>query len=142
MKEQNLGNHTRVVPSYHLVTTPLALLLLIGSIVNLVKSYPEQWLQPALLVLASVVIVSCVLHSRMFALRAQDRAIRAEENLRHYVLTGKPLHPDTRMGQVIALRFASDQEFPVLAEKAIKEGLRNREIKKAIKQWKADYYRV
>lgn len=142
MKEQNLGNHTRLAPGFHFFSTPLAALLLIGSIVNLVRSVNGDWLPAALLVLASVVITSCLIHARMFALKVQDRAIRAEENLRHYVLTGKLLHPDTRMGQVIALRFAADEELPALAETAIREKLRNREIKKAIRQWKADYHRV
>ena len=142
MKEQHIGNHIRLRPSFHFVTIPLAVLLLIGSIVNLVNTYEQNWLQGSLLVLGSIVMLSCLVHSRIFALRAQDRAIRAEENLRHYVLTGKPLHPETRMGQVIALRFASDEEFPELAEKTIREQLRNREIKKAIRQWKADYHRV
>ena len=80
--------------------------------------------------------------SRGFALKAQDRAIRAEENLRHYVLTGKLLDKQLRMGQIIALRFASDEELPALAQKAAEENLSNKQIKAAIRNWRADTYRV
>jgi hypothetical protein len=81
-------------------------------------------------------------YTRQFPLKAQDRAIRAEENLRHYVLTGKLLPAELRMGQIIALRFAPDEEFLPLIDRAIKEGLSQKEIKMAIKNWKPDYYRV
>ena len=79
---------------------------------------------------------------RIFALKAQDRAIRAEENLRHFALTGKLLPAQLRIGQIIALRFASDEEFPALAAKAAAENLSNKEIKLSIQHWRADWYRV
>ena len=80
--------------------------------------------------------------ARTFALKAQDRAIRAEEGLRHYVLTGKLLDPRLQVGQIIALRFASDAEFPALAQKAAESGMSNKEIKQSVKNWRADTYRV
>jgi len=82
------------------------------------------------------------LYTRVFALKAQDRAIRAEENFRHFILTGKPLDGRLRMTQIIALRFAPDDEFPPLAKKAVEEKLRSKEIKAAIQNWKADHNRV
>ncbi len=81
-------------------------------------------------------------YSRAFALKAQDRAIRAEENLRHFILTGKPLDKGLRIGQIIALRFAGDEEFPSLVQRASAENLSGKEIKMQIKNWKADLYRV
>jgi len=57
-------------------------------------------------------------------------------------LTGKLLPANLRIGQVIALRFASDDEFVGLAEKAAKDGLSSKEIKQSIQQWRADHYRV
>ncbi|HQR02260.1 MAG TPA: DUF6526 family protein, partial [Ferruginibacter sp.] len=81
-------------------------------------------------------------YSRAFALRAQDRAIRAEENFRHFLATGKPLDARLRMGQIVALRFAGDDEFVALAQKAAEEKMSAREIKQAIKNWKADYNRA
>ena len=80
--------------------------------------------------------------SRAFALKAQDRAIRAEENLRHFALTGKLLDSRLSISQVIALRFASDEELVALSKKAADEKLSNKQIKEQIKNWRGDYYRV
>ena len=87
-----------------------------------------------------MIIVS--FYARMFALTVQNRAIRAEENLRYYVLTGKLLPAAIRMSQVIALRFAPDEEFVALVDRAINEKLSSKEIKQAIKNWKGDYHRA
>jgi hypothetical protein len=78
----------------------------------------------------------------MFAVTAQDRAIRAEENLRHYVLTGKLLDPRLSVWQVIALRFASDDEFAALAARAAQENLEPKAIKQAVQHWRPDLHRV
>jgi hypothetical protein len=86
--------------------------------------------------------VLTALLGRMFAVKAQDRAIRAEENLRHFVLTGKLLDPRLAIRQVIGLRFASDAEFVALAKRAADENLSERAIKQAVQQWKPDTYRV
>jgi hypothetical protein len=80
--------------------------------------------------------------ARTFALKAQDRAIRAEENLRHYVLTGKLLDRRLSVGQIVGLRFASDEEFPALAQKAAESGLAQKEIKRSVKNWRADHDRL
>ena len=78
----------------------------------------------------------------MFALTVQNRAIRAEENLRYFVLTGKLLPAGIRMSQVIALRFAPDEEFVDLVDRALNEQLSAKEIKQAVKNWKGDYHRA
>ena len=83
-----------------------------------------------------------VWYIRIFPLRAQDRAIRAEERLRYYMLTKKEYPQTLRMSQIIALRFASDEEFAALLDRAVKEELSANEIKMAITNWKGDYYRV
>lgn len=79
---------------------------------------------------------------RTYALKAQDRAIRAEENLRHFILTAKPFDSRLNIRQIIALRFASDEELPALAKKAAEEKLRSKEIKQQIKDWREDNYRI
>ena len=79
---------------------------------------------------------------RAFPLAVQDRAIRAEENLRYFSLTGKLLDKGLTMSQIIALRFANDNEFVELAEKALKDNMSNKEIKQAIKNWRADNHRA
>jgi hypothetical protein len=119
-------------------------LTLIGSLVNLYKSWGdhERFYSAALIVVLSFCVLLAALLSRMFALKAQDRAIRAEENLRHFVLTGKLLDARLSIRQVIALRFAVDSEFVPLAAKAAAESLPPDAIKQAIGNWRADTYRV
>jgi hypothetical protein len=80
--------------------------------------------------------------ARSFALKAQDRAIRSEENLRYFAMTGKLLDSRLTVRQIIGLRFASDDEFVALAKRAAEENLSEDDIKKAVKNWKADTYRV
>ena len=92
--------------------------------------------------LVTIGLLLVALFSRSFALKAQDRAIRAEENLRHFVLAGKLLDPKLTLRQIIGLRFASDGEFVALAQKAAASGMSEKEIKKAITNWKADHDRV
>lgn len=68
--------------------------------------------------------------------------MRAEENFRHYMLTGKPLDTRFTLSQIIALRFASDEEFVELCATAINENLSADAIKKSIETWKPDVLRV
>lgn len=142
MKTQNYANHARFVPLYHFFTVLGTIVLLIGSIVNLYKSSGENLYNASLIVFGSLLLTLVAFYARVFALKAQDRAIKAEENFRHYVLTGKILNNKLTVRQIIGLRFASDEEFPELAKKAVNENLSEKDIKKAIKNWKADNYRV
>ena len=139
---QNYKNHRQVVVTYHGLTWLPAIALLIGSVINLVNSSKENLYSASLIVLIALLIISILLHARSFALRAQDRAIRSEENLRHFILTGRPLDARLTLGQVIALRFASDEEFPALAQRAAEEKLTNKQIKLEVKHWRADYHRA
>jgi len=142
MKEQNFKNHSKWVPGYHFVSFLAIVVLIVGSIRNLMLFSDENVYTGTLLVLISFLFLFMFYFVRVFALRAQDRAIRSEENFRHYLLTGKQLPANLKMRQVIGLRFASDKEFPTLVSKAVKDKLSEKEIKQAVKQWKTDYYRV
>lgn len=142
MQEQNFKNHTRLVKGYHGLTFLLILALLIGSIVNLCHSAKENLYSASLICVASIILVLLFWFIRAFALKAQDRAIRAEESLRYFILTGKALPTQLRLSQIIALRFAGDAEFIELVKKAVDEKLSAKEIKLSIKNWKADYHRV
>lgn len=142
MSLQEYKNHTRYVPLWHFITSAAIIAVITGSVFNLIKSSGDNLYSASLIVVISLILASIYWYARSFALRAQDRAIRAEENLRHFVLTGKPLDHRLRMGQIIALRFASDLEFPELAQKAADKGLRSKTIKKMIKDWRADHHRV
>jgi len=142
MAEQQFSNHARMHPLYHYVTAPLVLVGLIGSIVNLVNAEPSNFYSASLIVLAFVILLFIGAMLRTYALKAQDRAIRAEESLRYFILTGKAIDTRLRMGQIVALRFASDDEFVALAEKAAAEGLSGKQIKQLIQHWRPDYRRI
>jgi hypothetical protein len=144
MATQNYANHRQFVPLFHFVLLPALLLTLIGSFVNLGKSWGdhERLYSAALIVVLCLCAVIVSFLARIFALKAQDRAIRAEENFRHFVMTGKPLDPRLTVRQVIALRFASDAEFAALAKRAADESMPPDTIKRAVKNWREDTYRV
>ena len=142
MKEQNFRNHSRYIILWTFITPLLLIAILGGSIVNLIHADAHTHYSAALILLISLVLLIIYWYARRFALKAQDRAIRAEENFRHFILTGKPLDTRLRMSQIIALRFAPDDEFPSLAKKAADEKLHSKEIKAAIKNWRADHNRV
>ena len=144
MTEQNYKNHRQTVPMFHIVLFALLALTLIGSFVNLFQSLGDhQRLYSASLIVALTLAALFVMFfSRIFALKAQDRAIRAEENLRHFAQTGKLLDSRLTLRQIIGLRFASDGEFVSLAQKAADEKLSEDAIKRAIRQWRPDTYRV
>lgn len=144
MKQQNYASHARLVTGFHMVTFALILAILILSVINFFYVVGEPlWLFTGLIpVLVSVVLVLIAFYARAFALKAQDKAIRAEESLRYYILTGKALPASLRMNQIIALRFAPDEELLPLTDRAIKENLSSKEIKMAILNWKADHNRA
>lgn len=142
MAEQNYKNHRRIIPVWHLGGGFLLLAFLTISIVYFINNIKENTVLSILLLIAAILLILISIYCRAFALRAQDRAIRAEENFRHFVLTGKRLDARLRLGQIIALRFASDEEFPALAEKAVAGKLSQKQIKQAVKNWRPDYYRV
>ena len=142
MKEQNFSNHTRLVLGWHGLTFFAILALLIGSFINLAHSAKENLYSASLICLVALIFVLLFIYVRVFSLKVQDRAIRAEESLRHFILTGKPISSKLTIQQIIALRFASDDEVVALATKALQENLSNKQIKQAIKNWKGDYHRA
>jgi Family of unknown function (DUF6526) len=133
-----------MVPLFHYVASLAILIPLVISIIHFFKTIMDKSgrLNAAATVSLIVGIILVFWFSRVFALKAQDRAIRAEENFRHFVATGKPLDSRLRMGQIIALRFAGDNEFVALAKKAADENMGAKDIKMAIQNWRADNNRA
>lgn len=141
--KQNYQNHSRLDIGFHGILALLLIVGLIGSGVNLYESlYSDNLYSASLIMLLFVCSTIMYAYMRIFPLKAQDRAIRTEENFRYYVLTGKTLPAELKIDQIIALRFASDAEFPELTARTVKENLKAKEIKQAIHDWKADYHRV
>jgi hypothetical protein len=144
MATQNYSNHVRLVPGFHYLLATLLFLILIGSLINLYMAHGDhvRFHTALLVVLLTICCGFLFNYTRVFPLKAQDRAIRAEENLRHFALTGKLLDARLTIKQIVALRFAPDNEFVDLAKKAADSNMPAADIKRAIKNWKADDYRV
>ena len=140
MQEQNFKKHARYVPGFHFLTSGIIIAALIIAIVLLVSTGFSLSSVFDLLVVLSLGLL--FFYVRHFSTVNQDRIIRAEENFRSYRLTGKALDQRLTKSQVVALRFAGDEEFSVLSGKAIEENLKPSDIKKAVQQWRADHYRV
>lgn len=144
MTEQNYANHSRLVKGYHFI---LSAFLLFGTIASVANAWlqwyaRDNFFSAALIVVLFICGLFIFLFMRQFPMKAQDRAIRAEENLRYFILTRKPLDSRITTGQLIALRFAPDDEFVTLADRTLNESLSPDEIKRAIKNWRADTHRV
>lgn len=142
MKEQNFANHTRMHPLYHYALLPLSLGGVIYSGIQVFTCDADSCKTSILLLLAFLLLFGAIALIRIYSLKVQDRVIRTEENFRHFLLTGKPLDAQLRSGQIIALRFASDAEFPTLATRAVNEKLSPKQIKESIQVWRADHRRV
>jgi uncharacterized membrane protein len=141
---QNYANHKQYVPMFHGVLFGLLMLTLIGASVNLYKSLGdhERIYSASLILVLAILVFMVSFFARIFALKAQDRAIRAEENLRHFVLTGKLLDARLTVRQIVGLRFAPDAELVELARRAAAENLSEDQIKRQVQNWRADTYRV
>ena len=143
MKAQSYANHAKYVPMFQGLFG-LIFVVFVGSLVNLYHSWGDhsRLYNAALITALSLALGNMFVFCRIFPLKAQDRVIRAEENLRHFVATGKLLDPRLTLDQIIGLRFASDEEFVQLAAKAASEGLSRDAIKRSVKQWRADHDRL
>jgi hypothetical protein len=139
---QSLKNHARLDPPYHVVLAFVLLVNLVYSIVHLVRhlSFRSGWF-----VVLSFAIIILYLRVRQYPIKVQDRLIRLEERLRLQSLAPAEWHNQIYLlaeDQLIALRFASDDEVVALAKQAVDENLNRKQIKERIRSWRADEWRV
>ena len=140
---QSLENHAKLVTGYHKVATPLLMLPTLYFLFLTVSDFSLERLAAALF---AVGVIIAALYARLFPLGVQDRVIRLEERMRMQQLLPEDLKgriAEFTTNQLIGLRFASDEELPGLALRVLDEGISDRtEIKKAIKDWRADNQRI
>ncbi len=139
---QSLKNHARFDPFYHFFIFALYLLNLVyaGFHLHRQPSLSSGWY----LVLSLAVIVP-IFKLRTYPLKVQDRVIRLEERLRLQALAPQQWHAQIYRlteSQLIALRFAADDEVVELAKQALEHNLNRKQIKERIKSWRADDWRV
>jgi len=146
---QTYANHTRLDPPFHFFLGPVFILGLILSLVHFFYHFRESNamdnFHSFLIIVLAIAMITLVLKVRLYSLKLQDRIIRLEERLRLTQLLSDPLRsriPELTEDQLIGLRFASDAEVPKLVERALNEKLKRKDIKKAIQNWRPDYWRV
>jgi len=144
MNEQNYANHRRFSKGYHYVLSCLLIIGAVVSIINIFRHMPDDggFVSSVLILLLFICAFLIASFVRTFPLKAQDRAIRAEQGLRYFILTRKPIDSRITIQQIAALRFAADDEFIPLVDRAVAESLSPDDIKKSIKNWKSDTHRV
>jgi hypothetical protein len=144
MTEQNFQNHVKRVPPFHFFVVPVFLVNFIYSIYHLFK-VPFSF-ESVFGVLLALALVGAALFGRLFALSVQDRVIRLEMRLRMERILPADLKPrieEFAVGQLIALRFASDAELPELARRVLNDKLADKKaIKQMVKKWQPDYMRA
>jgi hypothetical protein len=129
---------------YHFVTSPLALIYVGWSVKRLIANPGAD---TAYMLVGALALFGVVAVSRLSPLRAQDRLIRLEEQLRYARLLPADLTARAQTTfsprHYIALRFASDGELASMVEMVLKNpALKGKEIKSRIKTWRPDTFRV
>ena len=140
---QSFEHHRRYIPGYHYVLSGILLVNFLIRIVWMFKapSFANFW---AIVMAVAFILMGWYL--RAFPNRVQDRVIRLEERMRLGRILPAELRP--RLGeftpaQLVALRFASDDELAALATRVLNENIHDkRAIKAMIMQWRADHLRA
>jgi hypothetical protein len=141
---QNYKNHRRLNPIHHFVLTPITMVIFVWSIINAFQD-DQSLAHKIYFTLTATILLILGLLARSYGLRNQDRIIRVEMRLRYFEITSTSFsskEKQLRLGQIIALRFASDEELIGLMDRAINENLSGTDIKKAIQNWQGDTIRV
>ena len=141
-KTQSLKNHARLDPPFHILLFGIYLLNLVYAGVHL---YHHHKISAGWYLVLSLLVIVPILKLRSYPLKVQDRVIRLEERLRLQALAPQEWHAQIyRLSerQLIALRFASDDEVVDLAKQALEHNLGGEQIKEQIKNWRADEWRV
>lgn len=143
MAEQNFKNHGRIVPMFHIgVFLPL-LVNVSWAIYRFIQAPSVDTSMP---VVVGVVLLLMAFSLRVQVLTVQDRVIRLEMQLRLRTLLAPDLATQASslsVKQMVALRFASDEELPELVGEVLAGALPTpRDIKVRIARWQADHLRA
>jgi hypothetical protein len=144
-KNQSFASHGAVDPLYHYVGAAALLANLIFAAIVLFLSIRTQMVLSLWIVSLSVLLIVLALRSRTYPLKIQDRIIRLEERIRLEGVLPEPLRkriPELTEDQLIALRFAPDEELPELVTLALEQKLTRKQIKERIQNWRADHFRI
>ena len=140
---QGFATHRRFIPAWHFFALPV----LIANVITVAVHFARQpGIGNAWSVIVALAVAVGIYLSRSMPLRAQDRIIRLEERTRlDRILPGdlRGRVGELSASQLIALRFAPDDEVPELTRRALTGELKTQgDIKRAIRNWRADHLRV
>lgn len=140
---QSFANHARMVPGFHYVTGLMTMVFLVWSIRH---AMTVRTLDAQVQMIGAFALLGNFWYTRSFPLKAQDRVIRLEEQLRLTRLLPDGLRSrvdELSARQLIALRFASDGEVPEIVNWVLTEKVTDPKLIKArIKSWRPDFHRV
>lgn len=145
MKTQNYANHRKFYPPHHFIYFPLLMILEVLGIRKIFTDESNQLTWILFSVVLSLLLFLVIMLRQHYALGNQNRIIRLEFKQRYFELFGKSsdqIVEQLNFGQIAALRFAYDDEFKMLLEKALSHQISGDEIKKSITKWKPDFNRV
>jgi len=145
MKTQNYKNHAKYYPPHHFIFLPLMTGMVIAGIAEAVTGSSNQLEWILFAILAACILFLAVMLRQHYALGNQDRIVRLEFRLRYFEMFGKrsaAIEQRLSFAQIAALRFAPDDEFETLLNRALNENAGADEIKKAIRHWNADHMRL
>lgn len=145
MKQQNYQNHKRYYWPHHFVFLPGMAILIGWGVRNWIRDTDHQLEWKLFSVLSFCILYLAIMLRQHYALGNQDRIVRLEFRLRYFQLFGiaaDEVEKQLSFSQIAALRFAPDEEFKQLLTRALAENLSGDEIKKAIRNWKADEMRL
>ena len=139
---QTYKNHTRLLPPFHFFVIPTLL-------INFLNEIRHVYLQPsrhfAWTVIVAAALLTLAFLARIMAITVQDRVIRLE--MRHRLKDTLPFDLHGRINeltrkQLVALRFAGDDEMPALVREVLAGNLTTQKaIKERVKNWQGDYLR-
>ncbi|HJZ75069.1 MAG TPA: DUF6526 family protein [Vicinamibacterales bacterium] len=142
-REQSYKSHTRLLPPFHFFVLPVMFINFLNTVRHAIQQPTLHWAWEVVFALA---LVGLALFSRVQPLTVQDRVIRLEERLRLQRLLPPDLHQHINTlthRQLVALRFAGDDEVPDLVRQIAAGKLTTqKEIKMQVKHWRADWLRA
>ncbi|HYU32410.1 MAG TPA: DUF6526 family protein [Thermoanaerobaculia bacterium] len=146
MAEQSYQSHRQYVPGFHFVTFGILVVNIFWALWRLFQGAGLPVADRVWGVVMAIALALLAWYTRTFPMRVQDRVIRLEERLRIAQLLPPDLASrigELRPGQLVALRFAGDEEIPELTRKVLAGELRGgEEIKKSIRHWRPDHLRA
>lgn len=145
MERQNYKNHIRFYTPHHFVFLPLLIILEGIGIYKIFNDEQHQVVWILFSVVIFLIFYLVIMLRQHYALVLQNRIVRLEFRQRYFELFGlrsDDAEEKLSFSQIAALRFAYDDEFKILLEKALKEKMKGDEIKKSITKWRADLHRV